>query len=185
MEDIQIIQLFWERSEQAIGALAHKYGMLLQEIAMGILHNREDAEECENDTYLRTWNTIPPEKPNSLKAYTGRIVRNLSLDRLRYRNRRKRQSEMDLVLSELSDCIPDPDASVEASADDSLIQAIETFLGTLDSQTRVLFLRRYFCMESTLELSARYGLSASNVSTRLNRVRKRLKEYLLKEGLMV
>lgn len=185
MEDKHIIQLFWERSETAIAALAEKYGRLLYQIAVGILRDHSDAEECENDTYLKTWNTVPPQRPNSLKAYTGRIVRNLSLDRLRHRARQKRSGEMELVLSELSQCIPDPDANVEVAADDTLRQSLDRFLETLDPQTRVLFLRRYFCMESTQELADRYGLTASNVSTRLNRVRRRLREQWEREGLML
>ncbi|MBP3701768.1 MAG: sigma-70 family RNA polymerase sigma factor [Lachnospiraceae bacterium] len=185
MEDVHIIQLFWERSEAAIAALAEKYGKLLYQIAVGILWDPHDAEECQNDTYLRTWNTVPPHRPGSLKAYTSRIVRNLSLDRLRYRNRKKRGGELELVLSELDQCIPDPMANVEAAADDTLRQALNHFLGTLNPQTRVLFLRRYFCMESTQELADRYGLTASNVSTKLNRVRCQLRQYLEREGWMV
>jgi len=185
MEDKCIIQLFWERSETAIQALAEKYGRLLYQIAMNILRDHSDAEECENDTYLKTWNTVPPQRPDSLKAYTSRIVRNLSLDRLRYRNRQKRSGELDLLLSELSQCIPDPYTDVEAAADDTLRRFLDRFLDTLDSQTRVLFLRRYFCMESTQELADRYGLTATNVSTRLNRVRRRLRQQLEREGLML
>ena len=185
MEDIHIIQLFWERSEAAIAALAEKYGRLLYQIAVGILRDTSDAEECENDTYLKTWNTVPPQKPVSLKAYTSRIVRNLSLDRLRYRNRQKRNGEMDLVLSELSQCIPDPYTDVEVAADDTLRQSLDRFMDTLDPQTRVLFLRRYFCMESTQELADRYGMTATNVSTKLNRVRRRLRQQLEREGLIV
>ena len=148
MEDIYIIQLFWKRSEMAIAALAEKYGRLLYQIAVGILRDHSDAEECENDTYLKTWNTVPPQQPVSLKAYTSRIVRNLSLDRLRYRSRQKRNGEMDLVLSELSQCIPDPYTNVEMAADDTLRRSLDRFLDTLDPQTRVLFLRRYFCITS-------------------------------------
>lgn len=185
MEDIHIVQLFWERSESAITALAEKYGRLLYQIAVGILRDPSDAEECENDTYLKTWNTVPPKRPDNLKAYTSRIIRNLSLDRLRYHSRQKRSGEMDLVLSELNQCIPDPVTNVEAASDDTLRQALDRFLDTLDPQTRVLFLRRYFCMESTQELADRYGLTASNVSTKLNRVRRRLRQQLEREGLMV
>lgn len=185
MEDIHIIQLFWDRSEMAIAALAEKYGRLLYQIAVGILRDHSDAEECENDTYLKTWNTVPPQQPVSLKAYTSRIVRNLSLDRLRYRSRQKRNGEMDLVLSELSQCIPDPYTNVEMAADDTLRRSLDRFLDTLDPQTRVLFLRRYFCMESIQELADRYGLTATNVSTKLNRVRRRLRQQLEREGLII
>lgn len=182
MEDKSMVQLFWERSETAIQALKDKYGRLLYQIAMGILKDHPDAEECENDTYLKTWNTLPPQRPDSLKAYTSRIVRNLSLDRLRYRHRQKRCGELELVLSELDQCIPDPAINVESAADDTLQQFLDHFLDTLDPQTRVLFLRRYFCMESTQELADRYGLSATNVSTKLNRVRRRLRQQLEQEG---
>ena len=184
MEDIKIIELFFNRSEYAIKELSLKYGKLCNSIAYNVLYDREDAEECENDTYLKAWNSIPPHKPLSLPAYVSKIVRNLALDKLKYYNRQKRSAEIDNLFSEMSECIPSKE-DVQASADDTVIQAVNSFLKELDSQTRILFIRRYFYMERLESLALRYGLSASNISTRLNRIRQRLKCYLEKEGIIL
>lgn len=182
MEDTMIIKLFYARSEQAISELATKYGRLLGSIAYNILHNEEDADECENDTYLQTWNSIPPKKPDVLMAFVCRITRNLALNKLKYNNRKKRNAGMEVLFSELEECIPGTEG-VEAAADDVISDVIDEFLRQLDDQTRILFIRRYFYMESAKSLAIRYGLSASNVSTRLNRVRNRLRECLEEEGI--
>lgn len=181
MEDHSIIELFFARVEQAITELAQKYGNLCRSIAYNILLSRQDAEECENDAYLRVWDTIPPTRPDSLRAYVSRIVRNLSLDRVRYYTRQKRSAAYDMLLSEMSECIPDR-LDVEQAADDTAIQAVADYLRTLDAQTRVLFVRRYFHMESVESLAQRYGLKASSVSTRLTRTRSRLRTWLEQEG---
>lgn len=181
MEDHSIIELFFARVEQAITELAQKYGNLCRSIAYNILLSRQDAEECENDAYLRVWETIPPTRPDSLRAYVSRIVRNLSLDRVRYYTRQKRSAAYDMLLSEMSECIPDR-LDVEQAADDTAIQAVADYLRTLDAQTRVLFVRRYFHMESVESLARRYGLKASSVSTRLARTRSRLRTWLEREG---
>ncbi len=182
MEDTKIIELFFERSEYAIKELSQKYGKLCNSIAYNILYNKEDAEECENDTYLKTWQSIPPQKPLCLLAYISKIVRNLALDKLRYCNRQKRSAELDSIFSELYECIPSNE-NVQDSADDTAIQVVNSFLTRLDPQTRILFIRRYFYMERVESLALRYGLSASNVSTKLNRIRQKLKVYLVKEGI--
>lgn len=184
MDDTAIIELFFARAEQAITELARKYGRLCREIACNILRSRQDAEECENDTYLRVWDTVPPVKPDSLRAYVCRIVRNLSLDRLRYLTRQKRSTQFDTLLSELSDCIP-AHINVEQTADDTVIRAVTAYLNTLDAQTRVLFVRRYFYMESVDSLSRRFRLNASSVSTRLTRARARLRKHLEQEGVVI
>lgn len=185
MEDSQIIELFFVRAEGAVAELTQKYGRLCRSIAYNILSSRQDAEECENDTYLRVWDTVPPVRPESLRAYVSRIVRNLSLDRLRYRLRQKRGNSYDILLSELSECIPDERTDVEASADDTVIRSIEAYLRTLDESTRILFVRRYFHMESVESLAKRYGLKASSVSTRLLRTRARLRIWLEQEGVSI
>lgn len=184
MNDKDIVQLFFERSQQAITELSQKYGKLCFHIALNILKCNEDAEECENDTYLRTWNNIPPDDPMCLKAYVSRIVRNLALSKYRYNHRQMRDSHLQVYLSELQDCIP-ASQNVEASADDTVNSAIQAFLSTQDLAARVLFIQRYFYMESISVLSKRFGLKESNISTKLNRTRAKLKRYLEKEGIML
>ena len=184
MEDSRIIQMFFDRMESAIAALSAKYGKLCYRIAYNILTNHADAQECENDTYLRVWDTVPPTWPDNLRAYVSRIVRNLALDRVRYQNRQKRSVATDWTLSELSECIPSS-VSVEADADDTVVQALTSYLNTLDDLTRVLFIRRYFYMDSVEMLARQFGMNASSVSTRLTRTRARLKAYLEREGIVL
>ena len=184
MEDSRIIQMFFDRMESAIAALSAKYGKLCYRIAYNVLTNHADAQECENDTYLRVWDTVPPIWPDNLRAYVSRIVRNLALDRVRYQNRQKRSVATDWTLSELSECIPSS-VSVEADADDTVVQALTSYLNTLDDLTRVLFVRRYFYMDSVEMLARQFGMNASSVSTRLTRTRARLKAYLEREGIVL
>lgn len=184
MEDSYIIQLFFDRAERAIEVLSAKYGKLCYRIAYNLLTSHRDAEECENDAYLRVWNTVPPTWPDNLRAYVSRIVRNLVLDRVRYQTRQKRSAPVEWLLSELSECVPSP-VSVETDADDTVVQAVTSYLGTLDELTRVLFVRRYFYMDSVEMLARQFGMNASTVSTRLNRSRARLKTYLEREGIVL
>lgn len=184
MNDKNIVRLFFERSQQAITELSQKYGKLCFHIALNILKCNEDAEECENDTYLKTWESIPPDDPMCLRAYVSRIVRNLALSKYRYNHRQMRDSHLQVYLSELQDCIP-ASQDVEASADDTVNRAIRTFLSKQDMTARVLFIQRYFYMESISALSKRYGLKESNISTKLNRTRLKLKQYLEREGVML
>lgn len=184
MNDKDIIQLFFERSQQAITELSLKYGKICFHIALNILKCNEDAEECENDTYLKTWYSIPPDDPMCLRAYVSRIVRNLALSKYRYNHRQMRDSHLQVYLSELQDCIPAPQ-DVEASADDTVNNAIQAFLSTQNATARALFIQRYFYMESITVLSKKFGLKESNISTKLNRIRLKLKKYLEKEGVML
>lgn len=184
MNDKDIVQLFFERSQQAINELSQKYGKLCFHIAFNILKSNEDAEECENDTYLKTWNSIPPDEPMCLRAYISRIVRNLALSRYRYNHRHMRDSHLQVYLSELQDCIP-ASQDVEASADDTVNNAIRAFLSTQDLTSRALFIQRYFYMERISVLSKKFGLKESNISTKLNRTRLKLKQYLEREGVVL
>ena len=184
MEDSRIIQLFFDGAENAIQVLSAKYGKLCYRIAYNVLSDHGDAQECENDTYLRVWDTVPPTWPDNLRAYVSRIARNLALDRVRYQGRQKRSIPVDLVLSELSECIPALE-SVEADADDTVSQAVASYLETLDELTRVLFVRRYFYMDGVEILARQFGMNASSVSTKLNRTRAGLKKYLEKEGIVL
>lgn len=184
MNDKKIVQLFFECSQQAITELSLKYGKICFHIALNILKCNEDAEECENDTYLKTWNSIPPDAPMYLRAYVSRIVRNLALSKYRYNHRQMRDSHLQVYLSELQDCIP-ASQDVEASADDTVNRAIGAFLSTQDLTARALFIQRYFYMEKISVLSKKFGLKESTVSTKLNRTRLKLKQYLEREGIVL
>ena len=183
MEDQQIIELYFARDEEAIAATKDKYGPYCAAIARNILDTPEDIEEVLSDTWLRIWNSIPPQHPESLKLYIARIARNLSFDRFRSLSREKRGgSQIILALEELSNCIPSPGhpgAELEVKA---LSAAVNGFLTTLPRRDRVIFLRRYFYTQSFEEIAAHCGISQGAVRTALSRTRKKLKHYLEKEG---
>lgn len=181
MEDWQIIELFFARVEAAIDAVAKKFGSQLYRIATNILHSPRDAEECVNDTYLALWNTIPPEHPNPLCAYTYRIGRNTALKKLRSNTAQMRDSSYDLSLDELAGCIPD-DRLWETLDARELGRCIDRFLDTQSKENRVIFLRRYWFGDSVKQITNDTGLKAGTVSVRLNRIRNALKDYLYKEG---
>ncbi len=184
MTDTEIIDLFFARSEQAIAALSQQYGRLLRHTADNILGSPEDAEECVNDSYLAVWNTVPPKRPDPLPAYCLRIVRNLSLSLLRRRGAQKRDSAYDCALDELSETLAGPE-SVEDACDARLLGAcIDRFLDTLEVEDRVLFVRRYWFGDSVRELAAMLGCGENRLSVRLFRLRGRLKETLIKEGIV-
>lgn len=182
--DIRIIELFTSRSKEAVSALSEKYEKLCRSISYNILKNKEDAEECVNDTYLKVWDSIPPAKPDNLMAYVCRIARNISLDKLRYNLRSKRNGSTDALLSELSECIPSMD-NVEESADDTLKNAITDFLDGLSDRDRNIFVRRYFFCDDVKSISKRLGVTETNVTTILNRTRNNLKKYLSDNGIAV
>ena len=182
--DIRIIELFTSRSKEAVSALSKKYEKLCKSISYNILRNREDAEECVNDTYLKVWDSIPPAKPDNLMAYVCRIARNISLDKLRYNLRSKRNGNTDALLSELSECIPSTD-NVEESADDTLKNAITDFLDGLSDRDRNIFIRRYFFCDDVKSISKKLGVTETNVTTILNRTRNNLKKYLSDNGIAV
>lgn len=182
MEDSEIIALFFARSEQAIQALADKYGRIFQNLAGNILANRRDAEECINDTYLGVWNRIPPSRPENLAAYVCRITRNLALKRYESNNAKKRKSQYDIAYEELENCLytaADPAIICEKK---ELIRLIETFLDSLKQEDRILFIRRYWFADSVLEIAAKTGMTPNNVSVRLARTRDKLKIYLERSG---
>ena len=186
MEDQTIIDLYWARSQQAISESERKYGSYCRTIAQGILEVREDAEECVNDTWLRTWNAMPPQRPNVLSAFFGKLTRNLSLDRWRRNRAAKRGgSQVEVALHELEGCLPDrrrPDEELEAGETAALISA---FLRAQPDLDRRLFVRRYFHLESISALGRRFGLTESQIKSRLHRTRQKLKSALAKEGIPV
>lgn len=182
MEDQEIVGLFFARSDRAVAALAEKYGGLCRAIARGILADERDAEECENDAWLQVWNAIPPANPDHLGAYMGKIVRNLALNRLKHDQRQKRGGVLTELTAELRDCLPGGD-DVAAAADDTALACVRDFLEKQDRVSRALFIRRYFYMESVETLAGAFHMKASAVSTRLGRMRARLKQTLEQEGI--
>ena len=183
MQDQQILGLFLERSEQAIEMVSKAYGDLCRHIAGNILQSAADTEECVNDAYLALWNTIPPEKPTSLRAYLTRLVRNIAYDRLDYRTAAKRDSRLQVCLQELEDCLTHS-ADGEAMLDAMVIRdTINAFLHTLPKNDRYIFLRRYYFLDTCRKISSLTGMTESAVSTRLGRLRQKLKERLIKEGI--
>ncbi len=185
MEDEKIIDLYWKRSEDAISETTGKYGKCIRQIAFRILNNHEDAGECENDTYAAAWNAIPPAYPKSLLAFLGRLVRNIALDRYDYNQAKKRNGKFDVLLSELEECLASPD-TVETEVEAGYVAGlISDFLRALDADSRCIFLRRYWYSDSIRDIAARFGMSDSKVKSNLFRTRKKLKEHLDKEGVIV
>lgn len=181
MDDAKIVQLYWDRDTQAIAATSDKYGTYCSHIARNILSNEEDTEECVNDTYLKAWKSIPPERPRALGAFLTRITRNLALDRFRTKRRQKRDGEFTVMLSELGDCIPAPE---ERDATE-LLGHIKDFLREQDETDRNLFVGRYFHAYEVQRMAEGYGLTPNAVSLRLYKTREKLRVYLQERGYSV
>lgn len=177
MEDSKIVELYFDRDERAISETAKKYGKLCMQVSMHILSVKADAEECVNDTYLKTWQSIPPARPTSLGAYVCRIARNLSVSRLRRRRRARSNADFDLALHELETCIPMPE---ESSGE--LTAHLEAFLLTQEPLNQKLFVGRYFHAYPVSRMAKAYGLTEDAVSSRLYRVREKLRVYLTERG---
>ncbi|MBQ9415390.1 MAG: sigma-70 family RNA polymerase sigma factor [Clostridia bacterium] len=182
MDDSKIIELFFERSEQAIIELSNKYGAICSKVANNILNNRLDSEECVNDAYLGVWNTIPPQRPNPLLSYVCRIVRNLALKKYHENTAQKRNSYYDVALDEIEDCIPAPFSVEDEIMAKEVAGVIDDFLETLDQQSRIMFIRRYWHADSIEEIATLFHKSKHYISVRLSRTRKALKQHLKKEG---
>ena len=182
LADEKIIELFFERSEQGIRELDNKYGKLCHTLSYNIVNNRQDAEECVNDAYLGAWNAIPPARPDPLLPYIARIVRNLSLKLYWRKEAAKRSSRYTIALEEIEACIADQKTTEEELEAKELARIIENFLDTLPSRDRVIFLRRYWFSDSYKDIAQFVGLSEKNVSVRLTRIRKKMKQYLRERG---
>lgn len=185
MMDEKIIELFFQRSEKAINELDKKYGKVFYKISNNILNDRLDAEECVSDSYLGTWNAIPPARPIPLLTFVCKIVRNLSLKRYHAKTAMKRNSIYDVAMSEVANYIISPNSVEEEVDAKELAQIIESFLDTLTKENRVIFMRRYWFSDSYEEIADRVGISEKNVSVRLTRIRKQMREYLLSKEVMV
>ena len=184
MDDNQIIELYFARNEQAIKETDAKYGKLCFSVANRILENNEDSEECVNDTYLNAWNKIPPTRPNHFSAFLCKITRLLSLKKLEFSNALKRTSAVIVSLEELEGVLQDQKIAQATDAED-LGGLISAFLRREKEDARNVFLRKYFFCDSVAEIAERYRLNESTVTSMLFRTRKRLREYLRKEGVEV
>lgn len=181
--DERIIELFFQRSEEAIKKLDEKYGKVCRKLSLNILSSWQDAEECVSDAYLGIWNAVPPAKPDPLLAYLCRIVRNISLKRYYRNSAAKRNSVYDMAMEEIESSLPSLDTvegQVEAR---ELAHMIESFLETLSQKNRVIFMRRYWFSDTYEDIARRTGITRKNVSVRLTRIRRQLKEYLMEGGI--
>ena len=184
MEDNQIIQLYFDRSEEAISQTAVKYGKYCHTIAYNILHNFEDSEECVNDTYWKVWSIIPPRRPKKLAAFLGRITRNLSLDTYRHYTADKRGGgEMSIALEELGECVSSLETMDNHTDEIVLVEILNRFLASLSAEQRKIFMRRYWYVSSVKEIADDYGITESKVKMSLLRSRNQLKTVLEKEGI--
>ena len=184
MDDKQIVELYWARSERAIAETDSKYGKLCHRIAFHILTDSQDSEECVNDTYLKVWSVIPPQRPVKLAAFLAKIIRNLALNRYEKSTAEKRGGgEVNLALDELTECIPDPN-SVERVIDNRILaDKLNTFLRELSPETRKIFMRRYWEVCSIREIAELYSISESKVKVSLFRTRGKLRSFLEQEGI--
>lgn len=183
MEDNEIVQLYWERNEKAIVETDTKYKAYCNRIAMNILNDSMDAEECVNDTYMKVWNSIPPNKPKQLSTFIGKITRNLSFDVYRKKHTDKRgNGQIDLILEEMSEMISGGVNPEHELSKKELISDINLFLGKMPRDKRILFVRRYWYADSIEEIAKQFRMTENNVSVNLARIRGKLKKYLVARG---
>lgn len=183
MDDNGIIQLYWDRNDQAIRATSEKYGRYCKAIAKNILNSEEDAEECVNDAYLNAWNAMPTHWPEQLAAFLGKITRNLSFNRYRRSHAEKRGGgEITLVLDELADCVSDADNAERVIDRRELAEAVNSFVKSLPAKKRDLFVRRYWYADPVSDIARDHGMLPGTVSKTLERTRKQLKAYLTERG---
>ncbi len=186
MEDDKIVQLYLNRDERAIQFSSEKYGSRLRVLSLGITSDIQTSEECENDTYLQAWNLIPPNEPRTyLYAFLARIARHISIDRCRERASLKRDGYIVELSEEMEMCLPSSDNIESNVAEEELGKAISNYLHTISQEKRVIFVRRYFYLDSIAEISRRCAITESKVKSSLFRTRNDLREYLIKEGYTV
>ncbi|MBP3633832.1 MAG: sigma-70 family RNA polymerase sigma factor [Oscillospiraceae bacterium] len=186
MDDSRIIDLYWDRNEQALTESDRKYGKLCRTVAMNILRDKQDTEECVNDTWLHAWNAMPPGKPEVLSAFLSRITRNLALDRYKAAHAGKRGGgQTAAALEELGDCIASNESVEQEMAYRELTALLDSFLRTLPEKECCIFLRRYWYTDTTREIARRYGMPEGSVKSQLSRTRQKLKKVLEKEGVVL
>lgn len=182
MQDKEIVDLYWARSEDAVAETEKKYGRYCHYIAYQILGNDEDANEVVSEAYFKAWNTIPPQKPDKLKPYLGMISRQLALDAYEALHTQKRGGRVALLLDELSECIPDNDSCDDIGESIALREALNEFVRSLPDNAQKVFVRRYWYASSVAEIAKAYFMKESSVTVLLMRTRRKLKEFLKKEG---
>ncbi len=183
MKDMALVELYWSRNEDAIRLTAERYEHYCLTVATNITGNREDAEECVNDTWLRAWNSIPPARPDDLRAYLAKITRNLALDRVAHDRAAKRgDSGVPASLDELADILSDPETPADTLARAELASDMDDFLRALPERECDIFVLRYFWGESVTAVAARHGISPNHASVVLRRTRKRLRRFLTERG---
>ena len=184
MTDSQIIALFWERNEDAIRETDAAYGRKLYAVSDKILRSKQDAEESVSDTYMRAWETIPPQRPNYFFAYLAKICRNCSLSKLQWNSAAKRTAEVVSLTDEMQQCIPDRSHERKLEGEE-IGRVLNAFLDSISLESRLIFMRRYWYTDSIQEIAARYNISQSKVKTQLHRTRNKLQLFLEKEGIYV
>jgi len=185
IDDDKIVEMFFERSEQGIRELDIKYGKICHNLSHNILNSRQDAEECVNDAYLGAWNAIPPVHPNPLLSYIVKIVRNISLKNYWRKEAAKRNSHYKIALEEIEGYIADPKTVEDEIEANELARIIEEFLDMLTAENRVIFMRRYWFADSYKDIAEFVGLSEKNISVRLTRIRKKMKQYLIEREVSI
>ena len=183
MDDRKIIEQLWERSETALNEISEKYSRLYKHILREILGDESDADECANDVLLAVWNSIPPNRPDSLPAYICKLARHIGIDRFRYSTRQKRRSSYTVALSELEDCLPEEALTDDGETSRLIRDILSDFVRSLDPETQILFIRRYVYLESVTDLAKRFDMKENRISARLYRAKKKLKQMLEKEGI--
>ena len=185
IDDEKIIDLFFERNQQAIRELEIKYGKICYNLSYNIVNSRQDAEECVNDAYLGAWNAIPPTRPNPLLSYIVKIVRNISIKIYWKKEAAKRNSLYTIAMSEIEACIADQKTIEDEVEARELAHIIESFLDTLTAKERIIFMRRYAYIDTYADIAKRVGISEKNVSVRLSLIRQKMKQYLIEREVFV
>ena len=178
MKDLQIVELLFARSQSGMEMMVESYEGLCKKIATGILGNMEDVEECVNDTWLNVWNSIPPARPTSLKAYISKCVRNISINRAKYNIASKRQSQYSVCIDEMADSIATIDNVEDIVQAKITVEYIEKFLEEQKKNNRIMFVKRYFLMESFEDIAKEMGMKPAAVKMRLSRLRQDLIKFL-------
>lgn len=184
IDDIKIIELYFERNERAIKETDIKYGKLCHKIAYNVLNNRQDSEECVNTTYLEVWNRIPPTRPAKFKAYISIIVRDISIDKLRHLTAKKRSADMVMALDELTEVLPD-ERHAPGRNDEEIGKLLSIFLRKQKEEVQRVFVLKYFYFESNRAIAEKYGFTERKVTNMLARTRNKLKKYLIEEGIYI
>lgn len=183
VEDKNIVDLYWNRKDSAIVETSEKYGSYLFKISFNILYSKEDSEECVNDTYLKAWNSIPPTRPKLLKAFLGKITRNLSIDLYRKNRTKGRSGEVEIAIEELEGVIPSGEDIFKTLDEKYLVEKINEFLESINRQDRKIFLLRYFYLHSSKDIEKLTDIKVSTINTILYRTRNKLRKQLEKEGI--